>query len=94
MTLDEAIKHCDKHAYENIHNGCTECAYEHFQLADWLRELRDCKHALSDMIDDIDSTDWYHIHDGQLKQGANSEVHQALYKADDILKICDKYKKE
>lgn len=35
MTLDEAIKHCeDKSA------GCSECADEHRQLAEWLKELK------------------------------------------------------
>lgn len=35
MTLDEAIKHCeDKSA------GCSKCADEHKQLAEWLKELK------------------------------------------------------
>lgn len=35
MTLDEAIKHCeDKSA------GCSKCADEHRQLAEWLKELK------------------------------------------------------
>ena len=35
MTLEEAIKHCEEKA-----NGCSECADEHKQLADWLWELK------------------------------------------------------
>lgn len=35
MTLNEAIAHAEERA-----QGCTECAQEHAQLAEWLRELR------------------------------------------------------
>ena len=34
MTLNEAIKHC-----EEIATGTSECAVEHKQLAEWLKEL-------------------------------------------------------
>jgi hypothetical protein len=37
MTLDEAIEHAEWCA----ENTCGECAEEHRQLAEWLRELRD-----------------------------------------------------
>ena len=53
MTLDEAIKHCEEVAEEleeeavkgccddtEIVNNCYECASEHRQLAEWLRELK------------------------------------------------------
>ena len=59
MTLDEAIKHCEEVAekqekiaiYTPIEmlNGdddiekCQECANEHRQLAEWLKELKDLK---------------------------------------------------
>lgn len=36
MTLDEAIEHAEQCA----DNSCGECAEEHKQLADWLRELK------------------------------------------------------
>ena len=36
MTLDEAIEHAEEVAT----NRCGECAEEHKQLADWLRELK------------------------------------------------------
>ena len=53
MTLDEAITHCTKVAEEkerqvkegawekdsNTEKRCLECASEHRQLAEWLREL-------------------------------------------------------
>ena len=35
MTLDEAIKHCEERANQD----CTDCAKEHRQLAEWLKEL-------------------------------------------------------
>ena len=56
MTLDEAIKHCEEVAeqkkesiaeyeqnpihYEKEIRYCKECASEHRQLAEWLRELK------------------------------------------------------
>ena len=56
MTLDEAIKHCEEVAEENekkarkLNDGTMstrikyeECAKEHRQLAEWLRELRSYK---------------------------------------------------
>ena len=62
MTLDEAIKHCEEKAEElnkevlkqaNLCNAkevadCQECAREHEQLAEWLKELKalrgDCEY--------------------------------------------------
>lgn len=54
MTLEEAIKHCEEVAELNeectriykdqgdtmASYSCSECASEHRQLADWLRELK------------------------------------------------------
>ena len=47
MTIDEAIRHCEEVAEEhtkyNFYGGyesCDECAEEHRQLAEWLRELK------------------------------------------------------
>ncbi len=40
MTLDEAIAHCDEKSCGN-----SECAAEHKQLADWLRELKKYREA-------------------------------------------------
>lgn len=57
MTLDEAIKHCEEIAetqewmsgtYDDDSMGaklCKECASEHRQLAEWLRELKAYKDA-------------------------------------------------
>ena len=39
MTIDEAIAHAEWCA----DNSCGECAEEHRQLAEWLRELRDIR---------------------------------------------------
>lgn len=36
MTLDEAIEHAE----EKAKTLCGECAQEHLQLADWLKELK------------------------------------------------------
>lgn len=52
MSIDEAIKHCEEVAEKNdkiadtfeetLKNkiACRECAKEHRQLAEWLRELK------------------------------------------------------
>ena len=37
MTLDEAIRHCEE-VYQKCSNR--ECAEDHKQLADWLKQLR------------------------------------------------------
>lgn len=37
MTLDEAIEHCEEVAEET---ECKNCAKEHRQLANWLKELK------------------------------------------------------
>lgn len=40
MTLKKAIQHCEEIADEFTKQGaCAECAAEHRQLAEWLREL-------------------------------------------------------
>ena len=52
MTIDEAIKHCEKVAEEKEDNArweltstwkdeCRECAADHRQLAEWLTELKE-----------------------------------------------------
>lgn len=58
MTLDEAIKHCEEKAKELSNKAykewgksmteeeaydCNECAREHEQLAEWLKELKEWK---------------------------------------------------
>lgn len=77
MTLDEAIKHCLEEAEENdncadkceavygedngIIEACRECAAEHRQLAEWLRELKEAKRLLKAAVEDIHKT--YHHRD-------------------------------
>ena len=50
MTLEEAIKYCEEVA-ENYKNQtepeCQECASEHRQLAEWLRELKGLRESRS-----------------------------------------------
>ncbi len=40
MSLDDAIKHAREKAKEL---GCTPCAKEHEQLAEWLQELKELR---------------------------------------------------
>lgn len=62
MTLDEAIKHCEEVANDKADLACTlwdskekarceECANEHKQLAEWLKELKAYKGQDGDTID-------------------------------------------
>lgn len=55
MSLDEAIKHCEEVMVENLEKtedrnasdpiaiNCFECAEEHRQLAEWLKELKELR---------------------------------------------------
>lgn len=90
MTLDEAIKHCEEVAEENEKNAksinniykksCLECASEHRQLAEWLRELKEVKtlvrvtekiwhqNARGGLIDVVDGYDILFSEHKQLKE--------------------------
>ena len=47
MTLDEAIKHCDEVAdYDCYNEKQMKCAEDHWQLANWLKELKRAKELL------------------------------------------------
>lgn len=57
MTLEEAIRHCEKIVKENQRRAdtlsydqplldCIKCAEEHRQLADWLKELKRARYLL------------------------------------------------
>lgn len=56
MTLDEAIKHCEEIAQDNENLShtlwdskekarCEDCASEHRQLVEWLKELKTYRDA-------------------------------------------------
>lgn len=69
MTLDEAIKHCEEVMMENLEKtkdrnasdpiaiNCFECADEHRQLAEWLKELKAYKEQSGDAISRNDVID-------------------------------------
>ena len=53
LSLDEAIKHCEEKAEELKNIGFdintrfnAECAKEHEQLADWLKELKELRETM------------------------------------------------
>ena len=68
MTLEEAIRHCEEVAEEkeqeakeaHVLSGmdCMECAEEHHQLAEWLRELKAYREAREEIIRKRDSSQW------------------------------------
>ena len=69
LTLDEAIKHCEEVAEQNETQAnkwqeeggeqwgkttaCRECATDHRQLAEWLRELKEAKQLLKAAMKDM-----------------------------------------
>lgn len=42
MTIDDAIIHAEK-VYEILKNKCIDCANEHKQLAEWLKDYKEIK---------------------------------------------------
>ena len=65
MTINEAIKHCEEVAekyekrlnspykaedYELDDKFCKECAADHRQLAEWLKELIEARHYLVEAV--------------------------------------------
>ena len=64
MTLDEAIRHCEEVAEQKEHDSvelidmldeldvdaCKECAADHRQLAEWLKELKEAKRLLNEAV--------------------------------------------
>ena len=40
MSLDEAIKHCEEKIQEQTSCNKEQCALDHTQLLEWLRELK------------------------------------------------------
>lgn len=83
MSLEDAIKHCEEVAEENeiqaealadfdgsVELQCLECANEHRQLAEWLRELMGYRKAYkwlksrAEMIGNWDRSDYKHRAEG------------------------------
>ena len=71
LTLDEAIKHCEEvaeeqewQAYKSVSRtyvermSCEECAKEHRQLADWLRELKAYREFADWLVKAVLEEDW------------------------------------
>ena len=63
MTIDEAINHCEEVAdrYERMEDShdeklkkeCLQCAADHRQLAEWLRELQEAKRLLQLAVENM-----------------------------------------
>lgn len=45
MTIEEAITHCENRAEAD----CSECAKEHRQLAEWLKELKNKRECICEL---------------------------------------------
>lgn len=61
MTLDEAINHCI-----DISNACEgQCSIDHFQLANWLKELRDLRNKNEWHIGTPTEKGMYYVTDGR-----------------------------
>ena len=65
MTLAEAIKHCEKTKDRNASENCFECADEHRQLAEWLKELKAHREAWMKVVSEVDQHTELH-NDGEL----------------------------
>ena len=87
MTIDEAIKHAEEVA-NDMELCCKECAKEHKQLAEWLKELKQLKEQKNeDLIAKIDKLP-------RIKVG-NSNSPTVKYCIDEILlyDLFEHYKK-
>lgn len=69
--------------YKDIINQIDEW-YEKYE-----QQARD--EAIAELEDKISETDWYHLHNGRMVHGANTDNHEAWYKHSDIKKIFDEY---
>jgi hypothetical protein len=107
MKLDEAIKHCEEvveSKRKQVENGnwekgslterdCLECADEHRQLAEWLKELKQLRQQ-EPILDKIRAEIGMYEADCRLQGGTdecekcNSNVFGSIYR------IIDKYKVE
>lgn len=79
MSIDEAIKHCeevaenkqrqvDEEAWEKgslTEKKCLECASEHRQLAEWLRELKAYREAEKEIEQEL--VNWNDIDNGKCR---------------------------
>jgi hypothetical protein len=79
LNLEEAIEHCEEVAEEqekmgerNYDDDCLECAKEHRQLAEWLRELEWRRNAMVE------------IHEAMLMPASMAERISEEVNADDI----------
>ena len=103
MDIDEAIKHAEEVAEQNekqaeIFNNprysnygkaeeCAECAAEHRQLAEWLKELKQRRQAIEDIKAEIE----IEIQDCQIPQGHDAWWNGKKYGLEDALEIIDKH---
>ena len=74
MTLDEAIQHCHEKACGN-----TECAQDHAQLEGWLKELKELKQQMNNVVDG----EIVEVED--VSYSMNSYTHLELFVDDEIL---------
>ena len=98
MTLDEAIKHCEEVAEHNEEQAriydeqaealafysCKECATEHRQLAEWLRELQHLRNLVA-YAEDFDCT----IRKAEIKLRKAEEFIERIEKAGEEVKADD-----
>ena len=101
MTLDEAIKHCEEvaeekdksvelyravKATEGLITKCENCAKEHRQLAEWLKELKAYRQAIENIKSEIREA----FEDYDYEENDVSE-YQSIGNINDIIAIIDKH---
>ena len=69
-----------EHNYDNCHNATCK-----------RKSRKDgYEQAVNDIEEMIEDTDWYHIHNGNLIHGANTNEHEPLYKHSDIKNVFER----
>ena len=92
MKIEEAIKRLKelKHISEqcitiSLDGARIECALLDLQALELAIKALNTADMVTEVLDKIDTTDWYHLSDGKLIFGARHES-EAWYKAEDIIK--------
>lgn len=82
MTIDEAIEHAEERACGN-----DQCAKDHAQLADWLRELRRARMEI-DLLKTL--RDGFRA-DAQKYKAENAKLRELVHKQDALTKAVHAY---
>lgn len=98
MTLDEAIQHAREKAREQMYYANFECAEEHEQLAEWLKELKELREIKEEYQKGMDNSYATFMYNKAIDDFADEIVIYGTYnkygKIIHILEIAEGLKKE